>query len=295
MNEPQTNGTNSEATIPIPQPQVTQATPAPPIVRSEPVPQARAPQQASDAEETDHVPMKGNNLIMPREALNKRLASAVAKGKREAMEEFDAQAKAGGFASVQDMFRFVGKMAQQQQAQPGKPAKAQQQTLPEGEVEAPKVQQANSSRWERKLEHERRKAEAERRTRLKEERRRKELEQVVNEKEAEMVLRQEAVRAGVTDVDYVVSLIRRDLEGKPVEELKGFDESKYFESLRQTRPHLFNEVIRPANTGNGSGNHPTPPNPASVAGQGNGQAPGVRKMSAKDYQDYLRKRGIQPT
>ncbi len=111
--------------------------------------------------------------------------------------------------------------------------------------------------------------------------------------EAEMIVREAAARTGVRDTDYAMRLLTRHLQGKTVDELKDFDETKYFDTLRGDHPYLFGTVSQPATTGNGAGTAPGAPQPGAV---GNGTAQGsqvdAKKMSTEEYRDHLAKRGL---
>lgn len=121
----------------------------------------------------------------------------------------------------------------------------------------------------------------------------KRLKDQLDAKDAEMALREIAVAAGVTDVDYALRLYYRDVEGKSEEELKQLDERTYFTGLRATKPYLFNEVVKPANTGPGAGGAPTAPKPGQVTTTtaNNGSFDG-RKASPKEVEERLRRMGL---
>lgn len=113
--------------------------------------------------------------------------------------------------------------------------------------------------------------------------------------QTEMQLRESAIQSGITDVDYAVRLLNRHVEGKSEEDLKDFDESKFFADLRETKPYLFGETVKPATTGTAGGAAPPAPKPgdAAAAAARNGQVD-ARKMTQQEYQEHLRKRGLNP-
>ena len=112
--------------------------------------------------------------------------------------------------------------------------------------------------------------------------------------EAEYTLREAATKAGVKDVGYALHLYVRAHEGKTEEELKGQDEAKFFEGLKATHPYLFNTVVQPATTGVPGGTPPAP-KPGEVNGMGaEGNKVDVMKMTQREYQEHLRKRGLNP-
>ncbi len=113
--------------------------------------------------------------------------------------------------------------------------------------------------------------------------------------EAEMIVREVAARIGIQDVDYAMRLLTRELQGKSMEDLEGFDENKFFDGLREKHSYLFGERSQPATTGNSAGDSQGgAPNPGAAA---NGAAQGgqvdVRKMDEKQYREHLAKRGLQ--
>jgi len=110
---------------------------------------------------------------------------------------------------------------------------------------------------------------------------------------AEMHLRTVAAHAGVQDVDYAITLLTREVERLTPEEAEKFDERAFFNGLRSSKPLLFGEEVRPANTGIVPGGAPKPPAPGKVASTnaGNGKVD-ARQMNPKEYADLLRARGI---
>ena len=111
--------------------------------------------------------------------------------------------------------------------------------------------------------------------------------------EAEMAVRVAAAQVGIRDPDYAMRLLSKELHGKGEDDLKQFDEVKYFEGLRETHPYLFGEVSRPATTGNGAGTAPSAPNPgAAQAGAAQGGKVDARQMSREDYLKHLQSRGL---
>jgi len=125
----------------------------------------------------------------------------------------------------------------------------------------------------------------------------------------EMEIRTEALRAGVTDPDYAVQLVRKHIKGKSDAELQSFDASKFFDGLKESKPHLFAIVEMPANTGPGGkqeqaqAGEPGSPAPKPKAppapkpgkqeqAQAQEQLPDARKMTRQEYQEHLKKHGL---
>ena len=102
--------------------------------------------------------------------------------------------------------------------------------------------------------------------------------------------------AGVQDVDYAVTLLRRDLKKKSPEELTESKAETYFGTdLRKSHPLLYVVETRPADTSpaaatgtNGTnGAAPTTRQPAPGDTQAN-----ARDMSQDAYQALLKKHGL---
>lgn len=259
----------------------------------------------------------GKNVVMPTSALGRLKQEARDRGKKEAMAELERQAKTAGFDSLQAMFATTAALVRgqgnaqpkangKQQSQQNRPQVQQQPTI---EEQVP-VQQYRSNqqqqngqqhgrswkeqrRHEQQIERERKARDDERRIRLQEEKRRKRAEQHTEALEAEMYLREQAIMAGVKDVDYAVTLLRRSIEGKSEKELAAYDEQKFFATLRDKHPYLFGEIVRPVTTGTGAGNAPTSPTPGKVTQQTavNAQVDAA-KMNDKEFKEHLQKRGL---
>lgn len=276
----------------------------------EAAPQATVGTTSSNTEGT--VLGGGKNVVMPTSALGRLKQEARERGKKEAMAELEKQAKTAGFESLQAMFATTAALVRGQgNGQPkanGKPQRPQPQAHTQANVEvaeqpasAPQRQNGQHQgrswkeqrRHEQQLERERKARDEERRFRLQEEKRRKRAEQHTEALEAEMYLREQAIMAGVKDVDYAVTLLRRSIEGKSEKELQTYDEQKFFTDLREKHPYLFGEVVRPVTTGTGAGNAPTAPPPGKVTQQtANNAQVDAAKMNDKEFKDHLRKRGL---
>lgn len=134
------------------------------------------------------------------------------------------------------------------------------------------------------------------------ERERRRLQQERDAAEAEHELRLAAVRAGVSDVDYAMHLLRSHCAGKSQEELAAFDENAYFATeMRKTHPYLYKVEEQLADTsvtpagGKGGNAPPKPADPTKPpTGGGDGAPVDVRRMSRTEYEAHLRKRGLTP-
>jgi hypothetical protein len=225
---------------------------------------------------------------------------ARAKGRREAAGDLDDAVKAAGFSSLADALKEIGKirtiMSETVKEPAPKPAETPQ---PKG-TPMPKPQPKNEDDKARletmKLQEER--AKMRKQWRL-EERRRRELQSQLDAKEAEMGLREELYRAGVTDVDYALRLLTRQLEGKSEQEMAAFKRAEFYDGLKKEKPYLFGEKVVPATTGtNGAkadGATPQPPAPGDVAvGEAQKTQFDARTAKPQDIQKRLRELNLNP-
>lgn len=115
------------------------------------------------------------------------------------------------------------------------------------------------------------------------------------DRETEYALREAAITQGIKDPSYAVRLLEKHVEGKTEEDLKNFDEEKFFAGLREPHPYLFGETVRPANTAPDTTRPGTPAAPTVVSGP-NGPVFDARdkKVSKQEIEARLRKMGIVP-
>lgn len=248
----------------------------------------------------------GKNVVLPSNAIGRIKNEAKERGKREALNELETQAKSAGFSSLAEALgtlkgiTAVSPKSLHQQKQP----KARQENA-NGEQPRKEERQAQAKRSDRDKEREREKysrlLEQERRARQDEARRRRELQRQLDASQARSELEKSAIQSGVKDVDYAVSLLLRQLEGKDEKALSVFDESKFFDGLRESHPYLFGETVKPATTGTAGGISPSTPKPGQVAQAtaANGKPDpmardehGKLKMNSQEFHEYLRKRGL---
>jgi hypothetical protein len=214
------------------------------------------------------------------------------KGRRMVIEDFDAKAQANGFKDHDDFMAAVARLARtkpQQQPTEPKSGTNQQPTEPQQQP------QASMSEEERAkyLSNVRRVN----RARAREEKRRRELERELERKDVERLMERAAIRAGVQDVDYAMTLLNRKIQSMSPEEAKqGFDEEKFFnEELRKSHPILYGTETRPATTGtHGSAEPPKAPKPgeAPPGKEGDNGMVDARDLSGEDYQKLLEKMGL---
>ena len=246
----------------------------------------------------------GKNITLPNKAFKDRLDHAKAAGKKEALAELESMAQAAGFTSHAEMVGFVKELkskakggngtgqaaTQTSAADTGGQASTQRPTPPANKHDRRAMERYNRDleRWNKeRSELTRKVAQSDKRARL-----------AVRDREAleaRMALERVAMQKGIKDVDFAIHLITKDLEGKSEEELKTFDEGKFFEGLRTTRPYLFGETVVPATTGTGGEGAPQTPKPGETTAQTatNGQLD-ARKMKPEEYAALLKKHGINP-
>lgn len=226
---------------------------------------------------------------------------AKAKGKQEALSELDAKAKEQGFQSWDDAMKYLGEL---KKTPPAKPA------APQPPKETPTMSTADKDKVKAQKEKERQAADAkakadeqarqdDRKRWRSEERKRRELQAALDAKEAEMGLREEMWRAGVSDVDYTMRLLTRELEGKSEDEIAKYDRKSFYDKLKGERPYLFGEKVAPANTGtNGTkpdGSAPETPKPGDPSKEkAADQQFDARKAKPEEVQARLRALGLNP-
>lgn len=152
----------------------------------------------------------------------------------------------------------------------------------------------------------------ERRARLKAQRDADEARREAYAAEATGELKVMALQLGIRDPDYAIALMTRELEserGKLQSKFAGadlerefgkvvdaFDETKYFEGLKKTRPYLFQETVVDANTGTtrtGEGGPPPPGAGQVTQVQVNNRQKNARDMSSAEYRAEIRRRGLK--
>lgn len=243
-------------------------------------------------------------IVVPTKAMANIKREERDKGRKAAQQELEDRARKAGFASAQEMEEFAMKARRSAQTAPApRAANPQQPTTPAPAGAVP-------DRQLRRLERERERALEEvkkaNRLRAAEEKRRKDAERQVVSLQAEMELRTAAVKAGVVDIDYAITLLHRHAKDKTPEERRAFDENKYFaEELRKSHPHLYGVVERPVHTApqtqqqapKGSPTTmphagPPPQNPANGNTPDPGAPTDARRLSREEYDKLKARLGI---
>lgn len=236
----------------------------------------------------------GKVITIPTKALDKRLGKAREQGKKEAMAEMEAKARSLGFKSLAELEQAVTRNRVVKPAA-GSSAPRTEPTTPTTPGAVPAAPSTRSSRrLERENDRLLARVREHNRARANEERKRKAAEARNEALEAEMILRTTAIKSGVQDVDYGLELLRRKLTSLSADELRTFDEGKYFsEDLRKTHPYLYGVQERPAQTAapeTKQGGAPPPKKPEKKPTEKeNGD---VRSMPRDEYLTKLRGLGL---
>ena len=229
----------------------------------------------------------GKVIHMPTSAVARIKRESRDQGRKEAIVELQKTLKAAGFDNVDALVKAAkGK---------GQASTAATSTGGEGAQNTSGAKRAgDANARERALTDQVRRISQKLTSLIKENKR---LQRQLDAKDAEMELRLTATRAGVRDVDYAVEMLHRKVQGKSAEELKGFDESRFFnDELKKTAPYLYGAESQPATTSAGADAAGGAPKPAdSTAAAATAAASKMldaRKMPREDYDAWLRKNGL---
>lgn len=247
----------------------------------------------------------GKNTIVPAEAWKRMKEEQVARGVRKAAVDQAERLKTLGYGSMEELLAAAAsakiKTPISSKAEPSTDDERDEDGKRDGKRDGKPQHGAKSNgggRDQAKLEREHQAAvaalEKEKRLRIRAEKSARLRQRELERTQVEIQLRGAAARAGVKDVDYAIHLLRREIEGKNPEQLKGFDETKWFSSLRETTPLIFGETVRPATTGTGITGHPPAPRPTHITGQDPTSAAIVdaNKLDQSGFQKLLRKMGL---
>ena len=233
-------------------------------------------------------------VSVPTSAFVKIKQEAQEKGRKTALSEIEAKAKAFGFGSVDEMFSALSSASAAAAAggtseAPAAPAKTESKPAPKAESKpAAKADEAHALRVAREIERARKDAE-------KSAREARKYKAELEKKQAESEMREMAMKFGVREhLDFTLHLLESDLRGMSEEQLGKFDEGEWFGKLRSARPYLFGEQRIPATTGTAGGNAPKAPgagDTASAAGAA-GVFDGMRSTS-QDFKARLAALGLR--
>lgn len=281
-------------------PQATDKVPNPPGQDPTPEPAPAAP--VADAQLTPPVPAPApadpepKTIAVPEPAFARIKSTAYDKGKREALEE---AAKKHGYDSWDSAFAAL-EAAKQVVAQPDPiqspvaatppaPAAVDPDPIPDPVLpsvpmgaaaqKAASEWQANAAKMQRRLDRE--------------VVRRKDGESKIAEQKVRFGIQRAAIHAGIKDDEYGVALAERHLAKLSDEEVGEFDPIVFFKGLKEDPEYAahFQEVKRPATTGNGKGaGSPSPQRVAAEAGAG--AQFDARTATAEEFREHLRLNGL---
>jgi hypothetical protein len=281
----------------------------------DPVPKVEDPKAAVQPTETLVPPApvieepkdsEGKVLQVKHSDFKKIKDEAKDKGRREAFDELDGIAREAGYSSYKEFMQAHKKIAAPTPAAPIPPKEVT--VMPKQPDPKPPVtaKPAAAARATAAVADERGKM---RKQWRREEKLRRETQRQLDAKEAEMGLREEIYKLGVTDVDYALHLLKQEMRvvsnrataagGDPVAELGKLDRKAFFDGVRKDRPYLFGERVQPATTGtNGAkpdGSDPkAPPAGQPVVEGAKAQQFDAKSATPQQVQDRLKALGLNP-
>jgi hypothetical protein len=120
----------------------------------------------------------------------------------------------------------------------------------------------------------------------------RELEQATKRHEQEReelqlrnTLEREALKAGITDTDYALTLANREVKGLDEKKLSKWSPAEYFRALAKSKPHLCEQAApekEPATTGTNGDDGDDRPDPERGAGR-NGAPPAGKKSNGAAF------------
>lgn len=265
---------------------------------------AVAPAAGESAQQQQVVTTKGGKVLpMAQTSIDKLKRDAAERGKRAAQAEIEQRMKSLGYGSVDELIK-AAERAKKSQHQPkvtqqnGKPKERTSQ------VQTQQPQNGGTRRADRRERESQERLERERRERIRAQRRAQQAERDTWAAEAHGQLSRLAIKQGIKDEDYAITLLTRELNQKQAtmapadydKYQREFDEAKYFEGLKKTHPHLFQETVALATTGTTTDDKAAPP-PGTVQvtdAQTKGVRKGLPKMTKEEYNAELRRRGLTP-
>lgn len=197
---------------------------------------------------------------------SKAEAKGEEKGRQRAMDEFQKQLQEAGFGSLKEALNAI----KAQQAAPAPQQTAPVAVPPAPPAPAPQAAPVPQPQNNGLIEAELRKAQREKERLAKELEATRAAQQSAARKAANMAkkieametdqeLREVAIKEGVQDVDYAMTILQRNLNEKSEAELRNFNEVDFFKGLRSTHGYLFGERVEPASTSKALNNEPAPP------------------------------------
>jgi len=193
---------------------------------------------------------KGEVVTLPKDAFNERLARAGKTAQAKLLEEL-------GVGSLDEL---KGRLKPQDGDDDGERKPKRQPAVVDHAAEAAKLK--------RELEAERKMREQER-----------------EEMQLKNTLEREALKAGITDVDYALTLANREVKTLDEKKLAKWSPSEYFRALAKSKPHLCekeeaDDTKDPANTGTNGDAGDERPDGERGAGRNGAPPPGKKTNGA---------------
>lgn len=258
-----------------------------------------------DAADKVQVQVRRDKVVpMAQTTLDKISRDAADKAKRAVADEWEKKARSLGYESTDAMVRAAEKAKKQpsQQQSQNRP-KNKPKTQPQ-QAQSSTPQSGDARRLERQARESKERLDRERQQRVKAQRAAEQSKMDAWAAEANGQLARAAIKVGIKDEDYAVTLYTREMEKRQASMSEAefdkftreFDETKYFDGLKKTHPHLFAEIVVPATTGTvKNGDSPPPPGAGAVVQQqANGAQKSAKNMTSEEYRSELRRRGLTP-
>lgn len=268
------------------------------------------------------------HVAVPQAAFRKLKDTARDKGRREHEAALNARAAALGFATVDAMFAAIEKGSVMATTVPpapttppapaaapaaapppapaagapaGAPAAAagQQPPAPEGDPNEPendrrvpdvvrkKLRQAREEMRQKTAQADAARQQAEQQANA--------YQQQIAVMRTEQTMREDLIRSGVQDLEYVWFECKKHLESIKADEekLKAFDVKTWSQEQKKLRPYLFGEQPVPATTGVTTPPPAQPPTPGAVTGAaGDAAKVDARNLPPADFQKRMKELGI---
>lgn len=250
----------------------------------------KATEVKAEAISTDSSDVKvqpdGKVQMLTPSAFKRLKEQARAKGAKEALAE---QAKKYGFGStelyikaVEDTFKSPGPKATNNTVNTKEPVLQDPGPAPEG------MNTKATQAWNKERNRIINELERTKREKSHYEKKYRNTRQMYDNDQTKWLLEKSAMQVGIRDPEYAVRLLEQAVAGKDENDLKSFDERKYFEGLRGSHPYLFGEVVKPATTGTAGGATPAPVKQAPPSSNGSSDA---MKLDPNEWHAMLRRRG----
>ncbi len=237
----------------------------------------------------------GKTVMLTTNALKGRLDKEKERGRRAAIAEVESKARALGYESAAEMYAALEKLKAGAVTPSAEPVKKETKPMNEGG----KNNGQRDSRADKEIERLRKESDERERQRRHAEKQAKSARKREEEARIESQLARAAALAGIRnddDIEYAIHLLRSEVKRDPSKfnGAETFDERKWFDTLRETKPHLFGDAPKPASTGVNMGTQPLPPKPGEVTTQTaqNGQF-NARTATRDELNKEMTRRGLR--